>query len=88
MTIKVKFALGPLDGKVANVRDLPQCQIFFDIRQKQVFCYNRIDELVYVYEQEVSQALTEQYDKALEKFGKGGESVESWDGTPQKSGSD
>jgi hypothetical protein len=68
MTVECKFVGGPLDGKIGNVSGLHQCQIFFDTRQRQVFCYNRIDELVYVFEREISAGLTKNYDVSFEKF--------------------
>jgi hypothetical protein len=77
--IRVKFQGGPLHDLTALVISLPQCQIHFDQRQRQVFCYNRTDELVYELEVSVSKALTEQYDIAYHKFGGTGSSIQSWD---------
>lgn len=78
MTVRVLFDGGPLHGQFGHVENLPQCQIFFDERQRLVYCYNRCDELCYVYEAAVSKALSDQYDKAYEKFGKTGQSVAAW----------
>lgn len=81
MTIRCKFVGGPMQGMDGHVRDLPQCQIFFDERQRLVYCYNRVDETVYMMEEDVSKALTAQYDVAFEKFGKTGQSVDAWSGS-------
>lgn len=79
MTIKVKFLGGPLDGMTANVLNLPQCQIFFDQRQRQVHCYNRVDELVYEENLVASVGLTDKYDEAFAKFGGTNKSIDSFD---------
>lgn len=79
MTIKVRFENGPLHGKTANVNGLPQCQIFFDQRQRQVYCYNRTDELVYTENLVYSVNLTQIYDQAFAKFGGTEKSIESFD---------
>lgn len=78
MTVIVRFDGGPLHNLRARVSSLPQCQIFFDSRNQSVFCYNRVDELVYEFEPSVSRALTERYNETLEKFGIDGSSVSSW----------
>lgn len=78
MSIQVVFNEGPLHDMKARVTDLPALQIFFDKRQRAVYCYKKINETVYVFLPEVSQGLTDIYDKTYAKFGDKGQSVESW----------
>lgn len=78
MTIPVVFVGGPLHEQIGNLSSLEQAQIFFDKNKRSVLCYNRVDELIYQYEPDVSKALTDQYDEAFSKFGETGNAVESW----------
>lgn len=71
MTVPCKFVGGPLDGQTHQVAVLLQCQIIFQPAKRLIWVYNRIDELVYVFEPVVSQSLTKDYDKAFIKLGAG-----------------
>jgi hypothetical protein len=68
MEIQVKFVGGPLDGQLAKVSTLPEARIFFPPREKVVLLYTRIDELVYVYDEDRSRGLTAIYPIAYARF--------------------
>ncbi len=79
MHLSVKFFEGPMHGKYGLVNQLPQHQIFFDSRQKQVIVYVRSDELAYTVDVDLSHTLTDRYEETSQRLAGGtGNSVVKW----------
>lgn len=79
MQLTAKFHDGPMHGKFGLISQLPEHQIFFDLRQKQVIVYVRSDELAYTFDPDLSHTLTDRYEETSQRLAGGsGNSVTKW----------
>jgi hypothetical protein len=70
MEIRITFDGGDYHGQSALTDGLDEIKVFFLPLDRRVLAYRRYNETGYIFSQDVSERMTEGYDKALAYFSK------------------
>lgn len=70
MEVRIRFDGGDYHGQSALTDGLDEVKVFFIQPDRRVLAYKRHNETSYIFSQDVSERMTDGYDKALAYFAK------------------